>query len=95
MIEYKSLEKQAFTIFTINPHEISELIIKWCTLNGYTRNKTVTLQWISVGEETDPGDKLYNLPVEVLLKASQILEQNGKIQLIEVETNIYGIKLLG
>jgi len=29
MIEWKSLEKQAFTIYFLNPHEIAELIMKW------------------------------------------------------------------
>jgi len=77
----------------MNPHEIAENILKWATSNGY-KGRLATLQWICNGEETDTSDKLYNLPIEILYKASQILEQKGKAQLIEIETNTYGLKFL-
>ncbi len=38
--------------------------------------------------------ELYNLPIETLLKASKILEQSGKVQVIEIEPGQFGLKFL-
>jgi len=93
MIEWKTPEKQSFFVFYYNPHEIADLIMKWVN-NNLKKGKLETLQWISTGEETEETDKLYGMPIEILLKASKVLEETGKAQVFELEGREYAVKFL-
>jgi len=79
MIEWKTKEKENFFVFYYNPHEIADLIMKWANSN-VKKGKLETLQWISSGEETEETDRLHGMPIEILHKASKILEETGKVQ---------------
>eukprot|EP01016_Furgasonia_blochmanni_P005480 TRINITY_DN1212_c0_g1_i6.p4 TRINITY_DN1212_c0_g1~~TRINITY_DN1212_c0_g1_i6.p4 ORF type:complete len:181 (+),score=41.75 TRINITY_DN1212_c0_g1_i6:190-732(+) len=91
-IEFKDQQQESFFIYFQSPHEIANLVYDWARSNAFI-GKIQTLQWIATGDDTPKTHKLYNLPLELLLKAGYILENEGRAQVIQIDID-YGLKFL-
>jgi len=75
---WKDKEKRRFTILWRSPAQWGEMLYKWVCSSGFT-DTVMTIYELREGDATE-GEEFHGLDSEVLLKALQTLEKQGKCQ---------------
>ena len=89
--EWTSTEKEKFTVLWRSIAEWSKLIYNWAKNTGQI-NSVCTFYQLQEDEET-VGEEFHGLETELLTKALQFLEKEGKAQLFQGnESSELGIK---